>query len=652
MPRQNMTRKIISAHLTKPSGMRPEEEIYIKMDQTLTHDITGVMSYLAFEALGVPRVRTDCSVSYLDHNLIYVDNKTPDDHVFLQSVAKKYGLYLSRPGNGICHSVHLAKFVVPGRTLLGTDSHTPTAGAVGMLAIGAGGMDVAMAMAGFPMRLKMPEVVRVNLTGRLKPGCNAKDIVLEMLRRFGVKGGLGRVFEYGGEGIETLEVPERATIANMGAEMGATTSIFPADEIVKSFFTSQGRECDFAALLPDEGCTYDQETALDLGALEPLVACPDMPDNVKTVREAEKVPVRQVYIGSCTNASYSDIKKAALILKNSKVSDDVSLTVSAGTRQIFGKLLEEGVISDLVDAGARITEIACGACAGIGQAPPTNGVSVRTSNRNFKGRAGTADAKIYLVSPEVAAATAIKGVLSEPGEILGDLSPLAEIREPLSFSVNDNLLIAPIEKTSGVEVIRGPNIKPLPINVPLPDLLDARVSLKAGDNVSTDDITPAGAEFSSMRSNIPLIAEYAFSRYDPDFVRRAKALKDSFIIGGENYGQGSSREHAAITPMFLGVKAVVAKSLARIHKNNLINHGVLPLIFESPADYEKISLEDELRIENLQSQLKSGLVLVQNITRGVSFRAKAELSEEETGILICGGLLSKTKKELADSGGF
>lgn len=643
MIQHSLTQKIISAHLVETSDLNPGEEIYLKIDQTLTHDITGVMSYLAFEALDIPRVRTECSVSYLDHNLLYVDNKTPDDHIFLQSIAKKYGLYLSRPGNGICHSVHLANFAVPGKTLMGTDSHTPTAGAVGMLAIGAGGMDVAMAMAGLPMRLNMPEVVKVNLTGRLNPGCNAKDVVLEMLRRFGVRGGLGKVFEYTGKGVATLEVPERATIANMGAEMGATSSIFPADKQVKAYFASQGRKDAFIAMEPDENCVYDQEITLDLGSLVPLVACPDMPDNVKMVRDVKKLPVQQVYIGSCTNASYSDIKKAACILRDQKVHDDVSLTVSVSTRQIFRKLLEEGAISDLVDAGARITEIACGACAGMGQAPPTNGISIRTSNRNFKGRAGTADAKIYLVSPEVAAATAIRGVLSEPSEVMPNLVPLMQVHEPQILSLNKNLIITPLADISDVEIVRGPNIKPLPINTALPDTIDAGVSLKTGDNVSTDDITPAGAEFSSMRSNIPLIAEYAFSRYDPGFVSRAKDLKHSFIIGGENYGQGSSREHAAITPMFLGVKAVIAKSLARIHKNNLINHGVLPLTFENSADYEGIDANDELRMSDLRTQLWTRRIAVHNVTKGTNFYAKAELSDEEVEILLAGGQLSRVK---------
>jgi aconitate hydratase len=588
-------------------------------------------------------------VSYLDHNLLYVDNKTPDDHIFLQSIAKKYGLYLSRPGNGICHSVHLARFAVPGKTLLGTDSHTPTAGAVGMLAVGAGGMDVATAMAGLPLRLKMPKVVKVELVGKLAPGCNAKDVILEMLRRFGVKGGLGKVFEYVGEGTAALEVPERATIANMGAEMGATTSIFAADDAVRKFYASQARETEFVELLPDRDCVYDEEVVLNLSELEPLVACPDMPSNVTTVRDVEKVPVRQVYIGSCTNASYSDIKKAALVLKGKKVHEDVSLTVAVSTRQIFRHLLDEGIISDLVDSGARITEIACGACAGIGQAPPTNGVSVRTSNRNFKGRGGTADAKLYLVSPEVAAATAVKGVIAAPESVMEDMSLLSSIREPEKFHIDDSMILPPPADGSDIKIIRGPNIKPLPVNSPLPDAVTAEISLKAGDNVSTDDITPAGAEFSSMRSNIPLMAKYAYSRYDPEFVSRAKEMRQSFIVGGENYGQGSSREHAAITPMFLGVKAVIAKSMARIHKNNLINYGVVPMIFENPSDYDALALGDELKIENFTAQVQAGRVLVQNVTKSVAFYAKLELSDEEVRMILSGGQLPYVKSSFGVS---
>ncbi|MGF6907267.1 aconitate hydratase [Fusobacterium sp. PH5-44] len=642
----NLSKKIIKSHLAEPSDMIVGEEINLIMDHTLTHDITAVMAYLAFEALDIPKVRTECSVSYLDHNLLYVDNKTPDDHIYLQSIAKKYGLYLSRPGNGICHSVHYARLGIPGKTIMGSDSHTTTAGAIGMLSFGAGGMDVARAMAGLPMRFRMPSIVKVNLIGKLNPGVAAKDVVLEMLRIYTVKGGLGKIFEYVGPGIKTLEVPERATITNMGAEMGATSSIFPADEIVKEFYKSQGREADYVEMLPDENSQYDEEITIDLSSLEPLIACPSQPDQVKKVSEVEKRKVQQVYIGSCTNASYADIKKAALILKGKTVHEDISLTISPSTRQNFRQLMDEGIISDLIEAGARITEIACGACCGIGQAPPTNGVSVRTSNRNFPGRGGTADADLYLVSPEVAAATAIKGYIAEPKEVMDDLTPLSLVKEPLTYHINDNMMIKPLENASEIEIIRGPNIKPLPINTPPQELLIAKVSLKAGDNISTDDITPAGAEFSSMRSNIPLIAEYAYSRYDKNFVSRAKEMKTSIIIGGENYGQGSSREHAAITPMFLGVKAIIAKSMARIHKNNLINHGVIPMLFENPADYEWIELSDDIEIKDFAESIKNKKVKINNKTKGKEFYAILDISDAELEILLCGGQLAYIKSQL------
>ena len=643
MTQYNLAQKLIHAHLTAPAALEPGNEITIRIDQTLTHDITAVMSYLAFEQLGLDRVKTERSVSYLDHNLLYVDNKTPDDHIFLQSIAQRYGIYLSRAGNGICHSVHYARFGIPGKSLMGTDSHTPTAGAIGMLAIGAGGMDVAAAMAGLPVRITMPKIVRVELTGRLRPGVSAKDVVLEMLRRYGVKGGLGRIFEYTGDGVATLEVPERGTIANMGAEMGATTSVFPADETVQAFFRAQGREDAFVPLLPDEKCTYDEEITIDLGSLDPLVACPHMPDNVKRLCDLPCIPVQQVYIGSCTNASYTDIKKAALVLKGHHVHPDVSLTVSISTRQIFRELLCDSTITDLIDAGARITEIACGACCGLGQAPATNGVSVRTSNRNFSGRGGTKDAFLYLVGPEVAAATAVLGFLAEPGAVLDDLSPLAAVREPAGYHVDESMLLAPPEDGRDVEIRRGPNIKPLPVNTPPAERLCADVSLKAGDNISTDDITPANAQLSSMRSNIPLIAEYAFSRYDPDFVSRAKEMGTSIIIAGENYGQGSSREHAAITPMFLGVKAVVAKSMARIHRNNLINHGVIPMLFENPSEYDGISLGDRLEIDSLPDQIVKRRVLIYNRTKGISFSVRLELSDTEVAIILAGGRLPYIK---------
>lgn len=644
----NMTRKILSAHLAKEAKLNPGEEIYIRIDQTLTHDITAVMGYLAFEALDLPRVKTELSVSYLDHNLLYIDNKTPDDHIFLQSIAKKYGLYLSRPGNGICHAVHFARFGIPGKTLMGTDSHTTSGGAIGMLAIGAGGMDVATAMAGLPMRLKMPEVIRVNLTGRLKPGVNAKDVILEMLRTYGVKGGVGKVFEYVGDGVGTLLVPERATITNMGAEMGATSSLFPADEIVRSFMTAQGRGQEFVSILPDDNCEYDGEITINLSALEPLIACPDQPDQVTTLPKVSDVKVQQVYIGSCTNGSYQDIAKAAAVLKGKTVHEDVSLTVSVSTRQIYQHLLEDGIIGDLLASGARLTEIACGACTGIGQAPPTNGVSVRTSNRNFKGRGGTADAQLYLVSPEVAAATAITGFITAPSKVMDDISMLGKITEPKTYMVSDNMLISPLplNEAEKVEIIRGPNIQPLPVNTAPTEVMELKVSLKTGDNISTDDITPANAQFSSMRSNIPLIAEYAYSRYDPEFVTRAKQMKTSVIIGGENYGQGSSREHAAITPMFLGVKAIVAKSLARIHKNNLINHGVLPFVFENKEDYDKIELGDELVIGGAPKMMWEKRMVIHNKTQRCDIPVVLELSDDEVEILSFGGQLPYIKSKL------
>lgn len=639
---ENLTKKIIRAHLSKPAQMIPGEEIYLKIDHTLTHDITAVMSYLAFEGIGIPRVRTECSVSYLDHNLLYVDNKTPDDHIFLQSVAQRYGLYLSRPGNGICHSIHYARFGVPGKTSMGTDSHTTTGGAIGMLSLGAGGMDAATAMAGMPMRLKMPEVIKVNLTGKLRPGCNAKDVILEMLRRYSVKGGLGKVYEYTGPGAADLEVPERGTIANMGAELGATTSIFPSDDQVYKFFKAQGREEDFTKLVPDDGCTYDGEIEIDLSSLEPLISCPHQPDQVKPARELEKVPIQQVFIGSCTNASYADIAKAALVFNRRQVHETVSCTCGIATKQIYKQLMHDGYIDMLIDAGVRLLEIACGPCCGIGQAPSTKGVSLRTSNRNFRGRGGSSDALLYLSSPETAAASAITGTFSTAQEIMGeDVKVLNDIHEPNNYFIDDRMIIKPLpeEEALNVEVVRGPNIKPLPIPDPPSENLTAKISLKAGDNISTDDITPASAEFSSMRSNIPLIAQYAYCRYDSEFVSRAKEFGKSIIVGGENYGQGSSREHAAITPMFLGVKGIIAKSMARIHKNNLINHGIVPMIFVNPSDYDKLDLSDELEIKNFPQQIREKTVTVFNKTKNINIQTRIELSDDEIEVILCGGQL-------------
>ncbi|MCF0151421.1 MAG: aconitate hydratase [Firmicutes bacterium] len=647
---KNMTQKLISSHLMSAPAEQPKDEIYIKVDQTLTHDITAVMSYLAFEALNIPRVKTELSVSYLDHNLLYIDNKTPDDHIFLQSIAKKYGIYLSRPGNGICHTVQYSRFGKPGKSLMGTDSHTTSGGALGMLAIGAGGMDVATAMAGLPVRLKMPAVVKMNLKGALRPGVAAKDVILEMLRRYSVKGGVCKAYEFVGEGVKTLSVTERMTIANMIAELGATTAVFPADEVTREFLRAQGREQDYTPLYPDEGCTYDEEDEIDLSLLEPMVACPHMPDQVKPVREVQGLKVNQVFIGSCTNGSYSDIRKAAAVLKGKVVHEDVSVTMAISSRQIYRRLLSDGIIADLIDSGVRLTELACGACTGIGQAPATNGISVRTSNRNFKGRGGTADASLYLVSPEVAAATAVAGVLCTPDQVMDDVSVLGTIHEPDEYPIDDRMIIPPLseEEAAKVEIIRGPNIKPLPINTPLPQEIAVPVALKAGDNVSTDDITPANAQFSSMRSNIPLIAEYAFNRYAPGFVPRMKELHRGIIVGGENYGQGSSREHAAITPMYWGIKAVITKSFARIHKNNLINHGVLPLVFADPADYDRIDELDELVIPDAPQQLISRTLTVYNKTKGSSFNVKAELSDDEVQTLICGGQIPYIKSKAGE----
>ena len=647
----NITKKILSAHLAKPSDMIPGQDIFLKVDQTLTHDINAVMTYLAFEQVGLDRIGVECSVSYLDHNLLYLDNKTPDDHIYLQSVAKRYGVHVSRPGNGICHAVHVARFGAPGKLSMGGDSHTPHGGSIGMLCIGVGGMDVATAMTGVPMRLTMPKVVKVNLVGHLKPGCNAKEVILEMLRRVGIKGGLGKVFEYVGPGASTLTVSERATITNMGAEMGATTSIFPADERVREFMRAQHREDQFVEILPDEGCDYDEEMELDLSSLEPLCACPHQPDNVIPLKDVEKKKVQQVFIGSCTNASYSDIAKAALVLKGHHVNEDVSCTCAISSKQIYTQLMRDGYIEMLMNAGVRLLELACGPCCAIGQSPATKGVAVRTTNRNFKGRAGNPTAEIYLVSPESAAATAIVGTFASAEDILGaDVAKLAEIHEPQEFPIDDSMIIKPLplEEAKKVEIVRGPNIQPLPIPDAPENYLKAQISLKAVDNISTDDITPASAEFSSMRSNIPLMSQYCYHRYDTTFAPRAKEMGKSFIIGGENYGQGSSREHAAINPMYLGVKAVIAKSIARIHRGNLINHGVIPMLFADPADYDKLEQEDELEINGLLDQMPGRVVEIRDVTKDFTFKVKLDLSDSELEVITAGGQLRHLQKQLKE----
>lgn len=646
---KNLSRKILEAHLAKPSEMIPGEEIYLKVDQTLTHDINAVMTYLAFEQIGLDRTQVETSVSYLDHNLLYLDYKTPDDHIYLQSVAKKYGVYVSRPGNGICHAVHVARFGAPGKLSMGGDSHTPHGGSIGMMCIGVGGMDVATAMTGVPMRLKMPQIIRVNLIGKLKAGCSAKDVILEMLRRNTVKGGLGKIYEYTGPGTLELEVEDRVTIANMGAELGATSSIFPADDLVSRFMKAQGREDEFVPMEADEGCEYDGEITIDLSSLEPLIACPHQPDNVTTIRQVEKKKVQQVMLGGCTNGSYKDIAKAALVLKGHHVHEDVSCTCAVSSRQIYKQLMRDGYIEMLMDAGVRMLELACGPCCAIGQSPATGGVAVRTTNRNFKGRAGNPTAKVYLVSPESAAACAITGTFSTAEEILGEnIGILETIREPEEYPIDDSQLIPPLpqEDAAKVEIIRGPGIAPLPVPDAPEQHLECKVSLKTVDNITTDDITPASAEFSSMRSNIPLMSQYCYHRYDPAFAARAKELGKSIIIGGENYGQGSSREHAAINPMYLGVKAVIAKSMARIHKGNLVNHGIIPMLFADPADYDRIDQMDELEIDGLRDQIAERRVLVMDKTKGFSFETVLDLSDSELEVILCGGQLRYLKEEL------
>lgn len=649
---KSLTRKILESHYVSGSFI-PGEDIFLRIDQTLTHDINAVMTYLAFERIGMDRIGVEKAVSYLDHNLLYIDYKTPDDHIYLQSAAKRFGVYVSRPGNGIMHAVHVARFGRPGIISMGGDSHTPHGGAIGMLAIGVGGMDVATAMTGVPMRLTMPKVVRVNLTGSLNPGVNSKEVILQMLRIVSIKGGLGKVFEYTGPGAATLEVPQRTAITNMGAEMGATTSIFPADEQVRRFMRAQGREDEFTEMLPDEDAEYDEEIMLDLSSLKPLIACHPQPDNVMPLEEAPKKKVRQVFIGSCTNASYADVAKAALVFKGHHVNEDVQCTCGVSTRQAYKALLKDGYIDMLVDAGVRMLEISCGPCCAIGQTPPTKGVAVRTSNRNFKGRAGNPNAEIYLTSPESAAATAIKGTFATAQEIMGDaVSILNTVREPEFYDINDNMIIAPLplDEAKQVPLVKGPNIAFLPVPEPPEENLSVPISLKGGDNISTDDITPASAELSSMRSNIPLMSKYCYMRYDPEFSERARKMGRSIIVAGENYGQGSSREHAAINPMYLGVKCVIAKSIARIHRGNLINHGIVPMYFENNEDYDRLSQGDQLEIRGFTEQIPDRRVLISDVTAGFSFYAKLDLTDAEMKVVLAGGQLRYLKKQLAEMG--
>lgn len=636
-----LTEKILSAHLVE-GEMIKGQEIGIKIDQTLTQDATGTMAYLEFEAMGVPRVKTEKSVAYIDHNTLQSGFENADDHRFIGSVCKKHGIYFSRPGNGICHQVHLERFGIPGKTLIGSDSHTPTGGGIGMIAIGAGGMDVAVAMGGGTYYITCPKIVKVELSGKLSPWVAAKDVILEVLKRLSVKGGVGKVIEYCGDGVKTLSVPERATITNMGAELGATTSIFPSDEITRIFLKAQGREQDYVPLAADADAVYDEIVEIDLSKLEPLAACPHSPDNIKSIKELGSMKIDQVCIGSCTNSSLLDMLKVAHILKGKTVNPDVSLSIAPGSKQVLNMLAKNGSLSIMIDAGARILESACGPCIGMGQSPNSGGISLRTFNRNFEGRSGTKDGQIYLVSPEVAAASAIAGVLTDPRE-LGDMP---EFSLPELFDINDNMIVPPVDAADmdSVEVLRGPNIKPFPIAEPLAENIEAKCSLKVGDNITTDHIMPAGAKILPLRSNIPAISKFCFAVCDEDFHDRALELGKSIIIGGANYGQGSSREHAALAPLYLGVKAVITKSFARIHMANLVNAGIIPMTFDNESDYDKIDQMDELSIENVVEQLKSGdTVTVKNITKGFEFKANVSLSPRQKEMIYAGGLLNYTK---------
>jgi aconitate hydratase len=637
----NLTQKLIKSHLVS-GDMTPGAEIALRIDQTLSQDATGTLSYLQFEAIGVPRVRTQLSVSYVDHNMLQGDFRNADDHVYLQDVAAKYGLYYSRPGNGICHQVHLERFAVPGTTLLGTDSHTPTCGGMGVLAIGAGGLDVAIAMAGSPYNLRMPRVLGVELYGRLQPGVTAKDIIFEILRRLTVQGGVGKVLEYYGPGAANLDVPERATITNMGAELGATTSLFPSDARTLAYLTRQQRAQDFSAQAPDPDATYDEHMRLDLDTLEPLIARPDSPDNVCPISEVCGIPVNQVAIGSCTNSSYSDLMTVAAMLKGKTVHPNVSLVVTPGSRQVLHMIARNGALADLIAAGARILESACGPCAGMGQVPSFNAVSVRSFNRNFPGRSGGLDNRVYLASPTACAAAALAGEIADPRAFATEYIGL-----PDTYLVDDSGIFPPAAAPETIEIRRGPNIKPLPTRADLEETLAGEVLLKLGDNISTDHILPAGPQVLPLRSNVPAIAEYLFRYVDPTFVERVKARSGGFVVAAQNYGQGSSREHAALCPMFFGIKAVLAKSFARIHRDNLINYAVLPLAFNDEADYDALDPEDQLEICDLRQRLEDGAtrIPVYNRTKQATFETTLELTDRERQIVLAGGLLRYVGKE-------
>lgn len=640
-----LTEKILKAHLVD-GEMIKGQEIGIRIDQTLTQDATGTMAYLEFEAIGVPRVKTERSVAYIDHNTLQNGFENADDHRFIGSVAKKHGIYFSRPGNGICHQVHLERFGIPGKTLIGSDSHTPTGGGIGMIAIGAGGLDVAVAMGGGAYYITCPKVVKVELTGKLNAWTSAKDVILEVLRRLTVKGGIGKVIEYCGEGVKTLSVPERATITNMGAELGATTSIFPSDEITKQFLEAQQRGEVWQPLSADDDAVYDEVVEINLSELKPLSACPHSPDNIKSVAELKGMKIDQVCIGSCTNSSLLDMMKVAHILKGNKVHPNVSLAIAPGSKQVLKMMADMGLLSDIIDAGARILESACGPCIGMGQSPNSKGISLRTFNRNFLGRSGTKDGQIYLVSPEVAAYSAINGVFSDPTE-LGDMPNFVL---PEKFTVNDNMieLPEPEETMDNIEILRGPNIKPYPETAPLLETIEAPVSLKVEDNITTDHIMPAGAKILPLRSNIPAISQHCFTVCDETFPTRAKELGQSIIVGGSNYGQGSSREHAALAPLYLGIKAVLVKSFARIHRANLINAGILPLTFVNEADYDSISQGDVLALENVRKLVEDGVTQfnVLNKTTGKEIPVLCELSGRTKDIMLAGGLLDYTRENM------
>ncbi|MDO4397032.1 MAG: aconitate hydratase [Oscillospiraceae bacterium] len=636
--------KIIKNHLVD-GKYEKGAEVGIKIDQTLTQDATGTMAYLELEAMNIDKVKTELSVAYIDHNTLQTGFENADDHKFIQSVCKKRGVRFSRPGNGICHQVHLERFGIPGKTLIGSDSHTPTGGGLCMLAMGAGGLDVAVAMGGGAYYITVPEVIKVNLTGKLSPYVSAKDIILEVLRILSVKGGVGKVIEYGGEGIKTLSVPERATITNMGAELGATTSIFPSDEVTYKFMKAQGREKDWKEILPDSDAEYSRVIDIDLSSLKPLAAMPHMPDNVKSVKEIGEIKVDQVLIGSCTNSSLFDMMKVAKILKGKKVHPSVSLGIAPGSKQVLTMLALNGALADMIAAGARILESACGPCIGMGQSPCNSGVSLRTFNRNFEGRSGTANAKVYLVSPETAAASALSGVLSDPTELKEDIS----VELPEKFLINDNMIELPAEtkeEADAVEVYYGPNIKPFPNCSALPSSVEAKAVLKVGDNITTDHIMPAGAKILPYRSNIPYLSQFCFKQCDEHFAEHCKEAGSGIIIGGANYGQGSSREHAALVPLYLGIKAVITVSFARIHKANLVNAGIIPLNFKNADDYNKIDVNDELFLPNIKDELKNGgNITLYNKTKDKTYSLLCDISERQRGILAAGGLLNYTKKE-------